>query len=97
MMFLIWTLLILVKETKSVSVARKKTWNKSKVREFICGYCTWCKKELLNTMGGWIITHKKQYFCHDGKDGSCFDLYCNIKLEQQQENDNARTLWKSKR
>ena len=48
-------------------------------------------------MGGWIITHKKQYFCHDGKDGSCFDLYCNIKLEQQQENDNARTLWKSKR
>ena len=97
MMFLIWTLLILVKETKSVSVVRKKTWNKSKVREFICGYCTWCKKELLNTMGGWIITHKRQYFCHDGKDGSCFDLYCNIKLEQQQENDNARTLWKSKR
>ena len=78
-------------------MARKKTWNKSKVREFICGYCTWCKKELLNTMGGWIITHERQYFCHDGKDGSCFDLYCNIKLEQQQENDNARTLWKSKR
>ena len=76
---------------------RKKTWNKSKTSEFICGYCDWCKKELLNTMGGWIITHKKQYFCHDGKDGSCFDLYCNIKLEQQQENDNARTLWKSKR
>ena len=27
-------------------------------------------------MGGWIITAKKQYFCHDGKDGSCFDKYC---------------------
>ena len=60
-------------------------------------FTNFSKKELLNTMGGWIITHKKQYFCHDGKDGSCFDLYCNIKLEQQQENDNARTLWKSKR
>ena len=66
---------------------RKKTWNKSKYREFVCGYCTWCKKELLNTMGGWIITAKKQYFCHDGKDGSCFDLYCNIKLEQQENNE----------
>ena len=60
-------------------MTRKKTWNKSKSREFICGYCTWCKKELLNTMGGWIITAKKQYFCHDGKDRSCFDLYCNLK------------------
>jgi hypothetical protein len=68
-------------------VAIKKTWNKSKNREFVCGYCTWCKKELLNTMGGWIITAKKQYFCHDGKDGSCFDLYCNIKLEQQENNE----------
>ncbi len=67
------------KRKKSVSVTRKKTWNKSKSREFICGYCTWCKKELLNTMGGWIITHERQYFCHDGKDGSCFDLYCNLK------------------
>jgi|TARA_Y100000052_G_C2891433_1_gene51239 hypothetical protein len=62
---------------------RKKTWNKSKYREFICGYCTWCKKELLNTMGGWIITHTKKYFCHDGKDGSCFDKYCNLKKEKQ--------------
>ena len=62
---------------------RKKTWNKSKYREFICGYCTWCKKELLNTMGGWIITAKKQYFCHDGRDGSCFDKYCNLKKEKQ--------------
>jgi hypothetical protein len=34
----------------------------------------WCKKELLNTMGGWIITYSKKYFCHDGKDGSCFDF-----------------------
>ena len=68
-------------------MTRKKTWNKSKSREFICGYCTWCKKELLNTMGGWIITAKKQYFCHDGKDGSCFDKYCVVKMKQQQENN----------
>ena len=50
---------------------------------------TWCKKELLNTMGGWIITYSKKYFCHDGKDGSCFDKYCNLKRR-----NNARTLWK---
>ena len=83
MMFQIWILLILVEEIKSVNVARKKTWNKSKYREFVCGYCTWCKKELLNTMGGWIITASKKYFCHDGRDGSCFDKYCNIKKEAQ--------------
>ena len=29
-------------------------------------------------MGGWIINSKK-YFCHDGKDGSCFDKYCQRK------------------
>jgi len=62
---------------------KKKTWNKSKYQEFICGYCTWCRKELLNTMGGWIITHTKKYFCHDGKDGSCFDNYCERKLKEK--------------
>ena len=51
------------------SRVRKKTWNKTKKRIFICGYCNWCQKELLNTMGGWIITHTKKHFCHDGKDG----------------------------
>jgi hypothetical protein len=64
-------------------VVRKKTWNKSKYREFICGYCNWCKKELLNTMGGWIINGEKKHFCHDGRDGSCFDKYCHIKKEAQ--------------
>jgi hypothetical protein len=28
-------------------------------------------------MGGWIINGEKKYFCHDGRDGSCFDNYCN--------------------
>ena len=80
MMFLIWTLLILVKEkTKSVSVVRKKTWNKSKVREFICGYCDWCKKELLNTMGGWIINAEHKHFCYDSRNELCFDKYINFK------------------
>jgi len=46
---------------------RKKTWNKNKNREFICGYCDWCKKELLNTMGGWIINAEHKHFCHNGK------------------------------
>ena len=34
---------------------KRKTWNKTKYIEFVCGYCNWCKKELFNTMGGWII------------------------------------------
>jgi len=40
-------------------------------------------------MGGWIINGEKKYFCHDGRDGSCFDNYCNNKGEQ-----NAGTLRK---
>ena len=35
--------------------------------------------------GGWIITSDKQYFCHDGRDGSCFDNYCVLKLKQQKD------------
>ena len=62
---------------------RKKTWNKNKYREFVCGYCNWCKKELVNPMGGWIINAEKKHFCHDGRDGSCFDKYCHIKKEAQ--------------
>ena len=92
-MYLLWILLTLVKETKSVSVTIKKTWNKSKYREFVCGYCTWCKKELLNTMGGWIITHTKKHFCHDGKDGSCFDKYCNLKKEQNEKRLSQNKIW----
>ena len=30
-------------------------------------------------MGGWIINAEKKYFCHDGRDGSCFYNYCNNK------------------
>ena len=37
-----------------------------------------CERELLSNDGGWIINAEKKYFCHDGKDGSCFDQYCNI-------------------
>ena len=69
----------------------KKTWNKSKVRVFICGYCNYCNKELLNNEGGWIINGEKKHYCHDGRDGSCFDNYCQRKLKEKQ---NAGTLWK---
>jgi hypothetical protein len=65
----------------------KKTWNKSKVRVFICGYCNYCNKELLNNEGGWIINGEKKHYCHDGRDGSCFDKY--IKEKQY-----AGSLWK---
>ena len=69
----------------------RKTWNKTKDRIFVCGYCNMCEKELLNNEGGWIITASKKYFCHDGRDGSCFDNYCERKLKEKY---NAGTLWK---
>jgi hypothetical protein len=75
---------------------RKKTWSKKQVVR-LCGICQECGRELLSNEGGWIITATKKYFCHDGKDGSCFDNYCNVKLQQQKEKENARTLWKEKR
>ena len=37
--------------------------------------------------GGWIVTAKKEYFCHDGKEGSCFDNYCELKVKQQQQQE----------
>ena len=52
-----------------------KAWYKSKAVR-LCGWCNTCKKELLSNEGGWIITAEKKYFCHDGRDGSCFDKYC---------------------
>ena len=59
-------------------MVKKKTWSRKNI-EFICGYCTMCKRELLNTMGGWIINGEKKHFCHayNGKE-SCFDKYINI-------------------
>ena len=51
-----------------------KVWNKSKAL-IICGWCNVCQKELLSNEGGWIINAEKKHFCHDGRDGSCFDKY----------------------
>ena len=65
-------------------MVRKKTLNKNRHREFVCGYCDWCKKELLNTMGGWIINAEKKHFCHDSRDGSCFDKYIKEKNNVRQ-------------
>lgn len=64
----------------------KKTWSKKNIIR-LCGICEQCGKELLSNEGGWIITASKKYFCHDGKNGSCFDNYCNIKLQQRKENN----------
>jgi len=70
-------------------VAKKKGWKKPINLSLICGYCEWCKKQLLSDAGGWIVTAKKQKFCHDGKDGSCFDNYCELKYKEQQEKQYA--------
>jgi len=59
--------------------SKKKTWTRKVNQSFHCGYCKVCNKELTSDMGGWIVTAKKEYFCHDGKDGSCFDQYCESK------------------
>ena len=64
----------------------KKIWKKPP-KSLICGYCETCNRQLMSDEGGWIITYKKQYFCHDGKDGSCFDNYCVLKLKQQKESN----------
>ena len=71
---------------------KRKTWVKKEVVR-LCGICEECNKELLSNEGGWIITASKKYFCHDGRDGSCFDNYCERKLKEKQY---AGTLWKKK-
>jgi len=70
-------------------VAKKNSWVKNKSTVLLCGICGECGRELLNTDGGWIITHSKKYFCHDGKDGSCFDNYCERKYKENN-NTNGR-------
>ena len=63
-------------------MVKKKTWSKRNLT-LVCGYCIMCKRQLLSNEGGWIINAEKKHFCHDGRDGSCFDKYCHIKKEAQ--------------
>ena len=51
-------------------------------RSLFVGNCYYCDKPLYNTDGGWIVSHEKDLatktnmrFCHDGREGSCFDIY----------------------
>ena len=71
---------------------KNKTWNKAKNKTFICGYCDWCKKELLSDEGGWIINLERKYFCHNGKDELCFDKYINYKKEKQYANGRKKEV-----
>jgi|TARA_E500000318_G_scaffold10010_1_gene8984 hypothetical protein len=64
---------------------KKKTWVRNKTQSLICGYCETCNRELMSDEGGWIITAEKKYFCHEGKDGSCFDNYCVKQLQLRSE------------
>ena len=68
-------------------MVKKKTWSRRNIT-IVCGYCLMCKRQLLSNEGGWIINAEKKYFCHEGRDGSCFDKYC------KQGENNARTLRK---
>ena len=58
-------------------MVKKKTWSRKNIT-IVCGYCLMCKRQLLSNEGGWIINAEKKYFCHEGRDGSCFDKYINI-------------------
>lgn len=69
---------------------KKKGWVKPKEHILICGVCETCKKQLMSNMGGWIVTAKKKYFCHDGKEGSCFDNYCELNIKQHKEQNEKR-------
>ena len=69
---------------------KRKTWDK-KQAILTCGWCHVCEKELLSNAGGWIINADKKYFCHEGREGSCFYNYCENKLKEKY---NAGTLWK---
>jgi len=61
---------------------KKKGWKKQNVVR-LCGVCEECNKELLSNEGAWIISYNnKKYYCHDGKDGSCYDNYCQRKLKE---------------
>ena len=64
-------------------MAKKKSWVRSKEKLIICGNCEVCNKELTSDMGGWIVNAQKKRFCHEGKDGSCFDKYINVKIENE--------------
>ena len=55
-----------------------KVWNKAK-SVMAAGWCNVCQKEMLSDAGGWIVNAEKKHFCHDGKDGSCFDKYIKEK------------------
>ena len=66
---------------------KKKTWVRNKTQSLICGYCETCNRELMSDEGGWIITAEKKYFCHEGKDGSCFDNYCVKQLQLRSEDE----------
>lgn len=58
--------------------------SKSKEPVLYIGNCLYCDKGLYSNMGGWIASPKftptrvVRHFCHNGKDGSCFDRYCNF-------------------
>ena len=69
---------------------KKKAWKKqNSVR--LCGVCEECNRELLSNEGGWIISYNnKKYYCHDGKNGSCFDNYCERKLKEKQYADGRK-------
>ena len=67
-------------------MVKKKTWSKRNLT-LVCEYCMMCKRQLLSNEGGWIINAEKKHFCHDGRDGSCFDKYAKEKLNARiQEN-----------
>ena len=41
---------------------KKRLGTKANTESLFVAIVMWCKKELLNTMGGWIITYREEVF-----------------------------------
>jgi|TARA_R100000081_G_C4670543_1_gene92294 hypothetical protein len=75
----------------------RRTWNRTKRRVFVCGYCVECNKELLNIDGGWIINAEHKHFCDDGKDSSCFNNYIRRKNAIPHKNEGEEKAYDEKK
>lgn len=63
---------------------------KAKEKEFVCGQCAYCDRELTNLNGYWVvgierhpITKELLHFCHGSKKHNCFDNYGKLCREME--------------
>jgi hypothetical protein len=52
---------------------------KKQDKEWFCGHCEVCKRELTSTNGNWIVTASKVHLCHE----PCWDIHIKKKEEER--------------